>query len=267
MEFSQSHSLQMPSFLHGAYTSVHREALKEGRRCAEHYRKSGSFPAPREMLDVEPGEPVIAHEVVDFQREQPAWRLHMLSSVMKGLFEALDWQDSFHVGDVYEASCRETAWSSLYFAVSQVAPKSAERMALRIEAVLRSWEALQSGRYLFSTPGVPLELDGLMNAACDWVMAAWCPEGSESVRRSLEVAATRMARATREDSLEAILRQMPRVLPFARGLKHRDVLSNPDFWRQRLAALEPESFERLSGAWPALLLEELYAWDRQLAVT
>jgi hypothetical protein len=203
MEFSQSHSLQMPSFLHGAYTSVHREALKEGRRCAEHYRKSGSFPAPREMLDVEPGEPVIAHEVVDFQREQPAWRLHMLSSVMKGLFEALDWQDSFHVGDVYEASCRETAWGSLYFAVSQVAPKSAGRMA----------------------------------------------------------------RATREDSLAAILRQRPRVLPFARGLKHRDVLSNPDFWRQRLAALEPESFERLSGAWPALLLEELYAWDRQLAVT
>jgi hypothetical protein len=78
------------------------------------------------------------------------------------------------------------------------------------------------------------------------------------------MAAERMARATPKESIEAILRQMPRALSAARGLKHRDVLSDPAFLRQRLATLEPRAFARVSGACTSDLLGQLYAWDRQL---
>lgn len=244
--------------------TVARKAAREGHRCGEQYRRDGSFPAPRELLEVPPGEVVIAHEVVDFQRERPAWRLYMVRNVISAVCEALDWQNSFHVGDVYEESCRETAWGALYFATSQTAPRSAARMALRLRALLRFWEPLQSARYLFNAPDVALTLDKLMTIARDWAMDAWCPIGEGSVRARLEMARERMARATKEDSIEAILRQMPRAIASAQGLKHRDVLADPAFLHMRLGMLGPAAFERVSGACTSDLLSQLYAWDRSL---
>jgi hypothetical protein len=254
----------MPSFLHGTYAEVHQQARVEGRRCGAQYRKDSSFPAPLKVQELLPSEAVIAHDVADFQRERPAWRLHGISSVLEGLYEASDWQNPIPVRDAYEAFCRGTAWGALYFAISPTGPVSAERTALRLRAVLRFWEPLQSARYLFKTLNTLLSLEELMLASNDWAMEAWCPVGEASVRSRLETAAERMARATPEESIEAILRQLPRALSAARGLKHRDVLSDPAVLRQRLATLEPRAFARVSGACTSDLLGQLYAWDRQL---
>lgn len=254
----------MPSFLHGTFPNVDRRTRQEGRRCGEQYRKDGSFPPPREMLEVAAGEVIIAHEVVDLHRERPAWRLYMVTGVLRGVNEALDFQDIFPVRDAFEAFCRETPWGALHFTVEQNAPRSAARTALCLKALLRFWEPLQSARYLFKKLDAVLTLEDLMRAACGWVMDAWCPMGEAAVRARLEDAAERMGRATREDSVEAILREMPRALAYARNLKHRDVLNNPEFLRERLTMLAPGAFERVSGACTSDLLGQLYAWDRQL---
>ncbi|HYO72712.1 MAG TPA: hypothetical protein VEU33_42220 [Archangium sp.] len=266
MSSELSSSLQLPSFLHGLYPSVCQKTKKEGLRCGEQYRKDGSFPAPRQMLGVASGEVVLTRGVADFQHERPAWRLYMVSEVMLALSEAPEWQDPFPVRDAYEAFFRETAWGALYFVTAQDAPRSAELSALRLQAVLRFWEPLQSARYLFKTLGPALTLEELMRASCGWAMDAWCPEGETPVQSRLETAAERMARATREDSLEAILRQMPRALSYARNLKHRDVVADPSFQRERLAALDPSAFERVSGACTADLLEKLYDWEHELGL-
>ncbi|OJH41483.1 hypothetical protein BON30_11565 [Cystobacter ferrugineus] len=216
------------------------------------------------MLEVPPGEVVVVHELADFQHERPVWRLYMLADVLGGLYEALSWHNVFPARDAYEAFCRETAWGALYFATSPTGPVSAERTALRLRALLRFWEPLQSARYLFKSLEEVLTLEELMRASCDWAMEAWCPGEEGSVLVRLESAAKRMARATREDSLEAILRQMPQALSLAGDLKHRDVVADPAFQRERLTALDPVSFEHVSGACTADLLEKLYDWDRQL---
>jgi hypothetical protein len=210
------------------------------------------------------GEEVVAHEVADFQRELPAWRLYMLGAVTDSLCEALEWKDARHLSDLYEAHCRESAWGALYFAISQEAPMSAERMAERLRAVLHFWEPLQSARYRFKTLGDVLSLEDLMRTACAWAIEAWDPLSVASARARLEVAAGRMARATREDSTEAILRELPRALAHARPVKHRELLADPMFQRRRLATLEPAAFERVSGAFTAHLLELIYDWDQQL---
>ncbi|WP_224250290.1 hypothetical protein [Hyalangium gracile] len=255
----------MPSFLHGTFMNVARRTSREGQRCGEQYRKDGTFPPPLGLLEIPAREVVIAHELVDFQHEQPTWRLYLFSRVISSLCEALDWQNSFQVDDEFEAFCRETPWGALYFTLSQKAPLSAERMSLRLQAVLRSWEPLQSARYLFKKLDAVLSLEDLLLESSDWVMDAWCPKDDGSVRTRLELAADRMSRATREDCIEAILRQMPRALEFVRGLKHRDLLADPSFQRQRLTLLTPEAFERLSAACTSDLLGQVYAWDRQLA--
>jgi hypothetical protein len=257
---------QIPSFLHGTYDSVHRKALKEGRRCAGHYRTHGSFLPPGELMEVPPGEVVVTDAAVDLERERPAWRLYMVSRMKEELHKTLEGKEPFQVNDAYEESARATAWGALYFAISSGAPMDAGRVALRLEAVLRFWDLLQSARYLFSAPGAPLSLDELMMATREWAMRAWSPEEGGAVRTRLRVAAERMAHATREDCIEAILRQLPLALPFARGLKHREVLARPDFWRERLSTLDSESFARVSAAWPANLLQRAYLWDRQLGV-
>src|SRR5512142_3087689 len=107
--------LLMPAFLHGTFQSVARKASREGQRCGEQYRKDGSFPAPRELLDVASGEVVIAHEVVDFHREQSAWRLYLIAKVMGAMADTLNWQDITQVRARYEESCLEAAWGALYF--------------------------------------------------------------------------------------------------------------------------------------------------------
>jgi hypothetical protein len=218
------------------------------------------------MLEVPPGEMVLTHGVADFQHERPAWRLYMVSDVMSGLWEGLDWQDTFAVGDSYEACFRETTWGALYFATAQMSPVSAERTAVRLQAVLRSWEPLQSVRYLFKTLGATLTLEELMAASCGWAMDAWSPMGDSPVpvRTRLQTAVVRMARATREDCVEAILRQMPRALSSERGLKHRQVLANPALQRERLAALDSEAFERVSGARTSDLVGYLHDWEHEL---
>jgi hypothetical protein len=261
-----SSSLHLPSFLLGTFPAVQQKTRKEGLRCGGQYRKDATFPAPRQRVEVPPGEVVLTHEITDFQRERPAWRLYLASTLMGHLSETPsgEWQNPFPVRDAYEAFFRQTAWGALFFVTANDAPRSAERTALRLQAVLRFWEPLQSARYLFKSLGVAHSLDELMVASINWAMDAWCAESGSSVRERLEMAAERMARATREDSLEAILRQMPRALKSARDLKHRDVVADPAFQRQRLAALEPTAFERVSGACTADLLEKLYDWDYEL---
>jgi hypothetical protein len=256
-------SLQLPSFLHGTFSSVQRKTRKEGLRCGALYGKVGSFPVPLQMQDVLPSDEVLTHEGADLQHERPAWRLYMVSHVMSGLSEALEGQNTFPARDAYEARFLDAAWGALYFATSAMVPVSAERTALRLQGVLRFWDPLQGARYLFKTFGAPLTLEELMRAACDWAMDAWCSGEEISVRERLMTAAERMARATREDCIEAILRQMPHALTFARNLKHRDVVADPAFQRERLAALSPPAFERVSGACTSDLLALLYSWDRQ----
>jgi hypothetical protein len=260
----QTASLQLPSFLQGTFRSVQQKTKREGLRCGEQYRKDGTFPAPRQMVEVPPGEVVVAHEVVDFQRERPAWRLYMVSHVMIDL--AQEGQKSFPVRDDYEAFFRETAWGALFFTTTHMGPVSAERTARRLQAVLRFWEPLQSARYLFKKLGVPQTVEEVMVASCGWAMDAWCPVGEASVRSRLEVAAERMAKATREDCIEAIFREMPRALAYAKKLKHREVVADPVFQRERLATLDPRAFERVSGALTGELISLLYDWDHELGL-
>jgi hypothetical protein len=216
------------------------------------------------MVEVPPGEVVVAHEVVDFARERPAWRLYMVSHVMGDLTQ--EGQKSFPVRDDYEALFRETPWGALFFATTHMGPVSAERTARRLQSVVRFWEPLQCARYLFKKLGVPQTLEEVMAASCGWAMEAWCPEVAGSVRSRLEVAAERMARATREDCINAIFREMPRALAHAGKLKHREVLADPSYQRERFATLDSWTFDRVSGACPGYLIWLLTLWDRELGV-
>ena len=266
MTSGQRAALQLPSFLHGTYRSARQKAKREGLRSGEQYQKDGTFLLPRQMVEVPPGEVVVAHEVVDFQHERPAWRLYLVSDVMNGLLDAVDPKNTFPIRDAYEDFCLETAWGALYFALAQMGPVSAARTAQRLQAVLRFWEPLQCARYLFKKLGAAHTLEDLMVASCDWAMDAWCPGEDAPVRERLALAAERMARATREDCIEAIFREMPRALAHVGKLKHRNVVADPSFQRERLATLDPRAFERVSGALTGEIMSLLLDWDHELGL-
>jgi hypothetical protein len=77
----QTSRLQMPAFLYGAYNTAQLNAHKEGLRCGVQYLSAGSFPPPSKLVALPMGEIVVAHDVVDFDRVRPAWRLYMLTDV------------------------------------------------------------------------------------------------------------------------------------------------------------------------------------------
>ncbi|OJT18615.1 hypothetical protein BO221_38325 [Archangium sp. Cb G35] len=267
MEPLQTTTLQLPCFLHGSYSTIESATKGEGHRCGEQYQLRGSFPQPHELRAVAPGEVVFTHNVVDFQDELPAWRLYMLSEVIMSMCE-VDEKNHRYLSRLYETTFRETAWGALYFALSGHAPESAERVAPRIQAVLQFWDSLQHGRYLHKKLNTFMSLEELMTAACGWAMDAWCPEGGTSVPSRFRVASERMARATREDCVEAILRQLPRILPFAdrNQLNHPEVVMDSTAWREHLATLDAAEFDRISGVRPGAVLGRLYGWDRELDV-
>jgi hypothetical protein len=256
--------LEMPTFLFGTFDSVLRQARAEGQKYAGQYLQDGSLPSPSEPRALPSGAAVVMHDVVDFTRPHPAWRLYMLGDAIDSLCQAFNHENSSLLRAKHEELALETAWGALYYATGRAGPYDAGCFSRRVNAVLRFWEAINSARFLFSSPSAPLTLEELMMDACGWAPRAWCPEGGPSFRSRLEVAAERMGRATKEECIEAILRQLPHTLPLARKLKHSRLLADPDYWRERLAALDPDDFSRMSAALPAELLLRLNIWDKQL---
>jgi hypothetical protein len=263
----QTTTLQLPSFLHGPSIAIKSKTKAEGHRCAKHYQLSGTFPQPRELRAVAPGDVVFTEYVTDFQDQSPAWRLYMVSEVMHSLSDT-DEKNYQHLVDMYEKSFRETAWGALHFALSGWAPESVERTALRLQAVVRFWDSLHHGRYLHKKLNTFMTLEELMTAACGWALDAWCPKGGESIRSRFEVVSERMTQATHEDCIEAILRQLPHILPFAdrNKLTHPEVVMDASVWREYLATLDAAAFERISGVHPGSVLQRLYIWDRELDI-
>jgi hypothetical protein len=129
--------------------------------------------------------------------------------------------------------------------------------------VLRFWEVLQSPRYAFRF-GKQYTLEDLLEDLYGKTLEAWCPGGPASVREHLSLTVERMARATREECLEVLLRVIPMLVEGDTDLKHHEVLSDPDFLRERLAALPAEDFEEISSAERFSVAVQLSAWDREL---
>jgi hypothetical protein len=265
MTSEQAPVLEFPAWLYGTNAAILRKARTEGHWWARGYLETGAFPPPRQMRPVQPGEVLVMHAVgEDFDWDRPRWRVHLFGEVFTSLDEGVQKEERQRMEGSFESFCLSTPWGALYHAMSPLPPWSAERMANRLASVLRFWDVLQGPRYVYRLPGTHHTIDGLMEDRWRKSLEAWCPGGPASVREHLALTVARMARATREDCLEAVLRVMPVVVEGNTDLENREVLRNPDFLRERLAALPPETFEALSSADKYAVNGQLYAWDREL---
>jgi hypothetical protein len=64
--------------------------------------------------------------------------------------------------------------------------------------------------------------------------------------------------------MEALLRVMPVLVEVDTGFKHREELRDPGFLRERLSALPPKDFEKVSSAYKYTVTMQLADWDRAL---
>ena len=255
--------LEFPAWLYDTTAAIRRKARAEGRWWAREYLETSAFPQPRKMRQVPPGEVLLMHSGADFDSGDSRWRVHMFGGVFMDLNEGVPKEERQRMRDAFESFCLSTPWGALDYTVSPSPPRSVERVANRLASVLRFWEVLQGPRYAFR-PGRKDTLEELMEDIYRKTLEAWCPGGPASVREHLALTVERMARATREDCLEAVLRVMPVVVEANTHFKHREVLSDPDFLRERLSVLPPEDFEDVSSADRYAVNGQLYAWDRAL---
>jgi hypothetical protein len=204
------------------------------------------------------------HAGADFDRGDPLWRMHMFIEVFTHLDEGVPEEERPRMNDAFESFCLSTPWGALYQAVFPPRPRSAERVANRLAVLLRFWEVLQGPRYAFWSFDQRYTLEELMDDLYRRTLEAWCPGGPVSVREHLALAVERMARATREECEQAVLRMIPFLVDVNTDLKHREALRDPDFLRERLRALPPEKFEDVSSADKYAVTRQLYLWDRAL---
>ena len=165
--------------------------------------------------------------------------------------------------DAFESFCLSTPWGALYQVTSPSPLRSAQRMANRLAAVLRFWDALQGPRYAFRF-GKKYMLEELVEDIYRDTMEAWCPGGPASIREHLAITVERMSRATREDCIEAVLRVMPVLAKGDPDLKHHEVLGDLGFLRERIQTLPSRRFEDISSAYSFTVFAQLAAWDREL---
>ena len=264
MTTQQPPALEFPAMLHGSIPSIRRKVRAEGQWWAREYLKAGTFPQPRQMREVPPGEILVMHSGADFDSARPRWRVNLFVEVFIGLNECVQKEDRQRMRDAFESFCLSTSWGALYHAVSPPPLRSAERMANRLASVLRFWDVLQALRYAFWSFDQQYTLEELMDDIYRKTLEAWCPRGPVSVREHLALTVERMARATREDCLEAVLRVIPGLVEVDTHLKHREVLSDPSFLRERLSALPPGKFEDFSSAYKYAVSGQLWDWDREL---
>jgi hypothetical protein len=263
MTTEQSPVLEFPAWLYGTTAAIRRKARAESHWWAREYLKTGAFPQPRQMRQVQPGEVLVMHSGAEFDLGSTRWWMHMFLSVFSSLDECVPEEERQRTENAFESFCLSTPWGGLYHAVSPPPLRSAERMANRLASLLRFWEVLQGPRYSF-WPGKKYTLDELMEDIYGKTLEAWCPGGPASVREHLALMVERMARATREDCEEAVLRVIPVLVEGDNDLKHHEVLSDPDFLREHLSALPLERFEDFSSAYKYSVAVQLAAWDREL---
>ena len=263
MTTEQSPVLEFPAWLYGTTAAIRRKARAEGRWWAREYRKTGAFPQPRQMRQVPHEEVLVMRSGGEFDLGRTRWWVHMFGDVFMDLNEGVPKEERQRMRDAFESFCLSTPWGALYHAVSPPPLRSAERMASRLASVLRFWEVLQGPRYAF-WPGRKYTLEELMEDIYRKTLEAWCPGGPVSVREHMALMVERMARANREDCLEAVLRMIPVLVEVDTDLKHREVLGDLDFLRERLAMLSPKDFEDFSSAYKYTVAVQLAAWDREL---
>jgi hypothetical protein len=264
MSVPPSPVLEFPAMLHGLTGAVLREVRAQGERWAREYLKTGAFTQPRQMLQVPPGELLEMESGILFDIiPHPRWRVHLFFAVFRSLNDGVPKEERQRARETFDSFCLSTPWGALFHAVSPYPPRSAERMARRLAALLRFWEVLQGPRYAYWFDRKDT-LEELVEDIYGKTLEAWCPGGPASVRDHLALTVERMSRATRGDCMEAVLRVIPVLVEMDTGFKHRDVLSDPGFLRERLAALPPEDFEDVSGAYKYTVTTQLAAWDREL---
>ena len=187
----------------------------------------------------------------------------MFGSVFMNLDEGIPREGRQTMEAAFESFCLSVPWGALFHATSPYPPWSAAHMARRLAALLRFWDVFQGPRYAFWVEGT-FSLEELVAHHYGITLEAWCPGGAASVRAHLESMVERMARATREECTEAVLRVVSSLVRTRPKLHHLEVLGDPDFARARLAALPPKEFESLSSAYRYAVNGELHAWDRAL---
>ena len=264
MSMAPSTPLLFPAVVYGSCEEIFLNAEAEGRWCAQQYLQHGTFPLPRAMREVKPGEVVTLDSGTDFLWDEPAWRLYLFSHVIVGVDSDVKGPEFTLRDDAFEVVCRDTPWGALYHAVSPWAPWSAQRMAPRLAALLPFWEVLQGPRYLYRSREHGDTLEQMLEGIYRPTLEAWCPGGPKSLREHLALVAERMARASHEECLEAVLRLVPSLLEKATTLQHREALSDTGFLRERLTLLSPREFNRLSSAYTYAVQSQLLDWDKEL---
>jgi hypothetical protein len=264
MTTKQSQVLEFPAWLHGTIPAILRKVGAEGQWWAREYLETGAFPQPRQMRQVQPGEVLVMHAAAEFGAPRACWRMHMFRDVFMPLNEGVPEEEYPRTREAFESFCLSTPWGALDYAVSSPPPWGARPFANRLASLLRFWEVLQGPRYAFLSFNDNHTLEELMDHIWRITLDAWCPGGPASVRERLALTAERMARATREECLEAVLRVMPVVVEVDLDLRHNEVLRDPGFLRERLSALPPEKFEELSSADKYVVCGQLFDWHREL---
>ncbi|HZH79546.1 MAG TPA: hypothetical protein VEY88_26225 [Archangium sp.] len=267
MTAEHSPVLEFPAMLHGSTATILRKVRAEGQWWAREYLQTGVFAQPRRMRQVAPGEVLVMHAGAELGTPHSCWRMHLLGEVIVGLIEGVPeearprMEEAF---EAFEAFSLSTPWGALYLVVPPSPQESAGQVANRLASLLRFWDLLQGLRYKFWSFEQACTLEELMEDIYRESMGVWCPGGPASVRERMALMMERMARATREECLEAVLRVMPAVVETDPALKHCERLRDPAFLRERLHALPPEKFESLSSADKYAVCGLLFEWYRQL---
>jgi len=254
--------MEIPEILYGTAAGVRRAVQREGKRWARAYEKSGRFP-PISARRVAADEIVVIDETSDLDFAVPMWRAYLWTKfrgAMQTVRKDEDWRP---FGYEFEKHSLDSAHGTLSVVTSRIAPCSADRVARRLEAAHRFYEELCSARYReWDRPSC--SFDEVLRYHYAALFRVSNVRQTSDTPADLSSLIAWLRSADRGMIIDGVVRAALDIALSSPSVRNRQLISDGQFIREKVAAISGERFDMVSGGDGNAIHQMLLSWDREL---
>jgi hypothetical protein len=254
---SSSPEVLFPAFMYGEQTPCRRKTKAEAKKWAKAYIAGRGFPEPK-LVPIAPGTVVFTDRnsadlvrfgytfipntnrvIIDGEAAKAKalhlqWRLYLVNDLkIDAMYACQDFMAKDLTSDeiaafqhAFRAYICQYSWGAIFAAERPAFYTDIESTVLRIEGVLRHWDALDTLKYIGIHPHA-ISLTEHVVWCFYGEIAMWVDQPTWNIQTDLRTAMEQMRQASAEEIYARLRRRLREVVDSDTDLKHRDWLRSP----------------------------------------
>lgn len=249
--------IEFPTFLYGSFLSLHRRILNESKKWVSSYEKTKTFPEIQTQI-IQSDSVIYTCDKTDLYKNEKQWRLYFIDRLCDLILEKLNWKDFQEVACDFEDYMLGNAWGALAFSISGIPPNSIKRVTLRIEALTRFWEILESLNYVGPQSILTLPMSDLMSTCYSGFLKMWLDEPTDDILTNLHKAIYAINNANENEQHNRLVNILCNLALEEESLREDLRLSDPSWISSKINQIPSEALENIMTGNESHLLGVLY---------